>query len=143
MSKMASILSGCAVASMFSFQAQALPALPVPAAVAAVEVTLVKGGCGRGFHRDIDGDCLANGYLEPLGLPYVAPPAVGLPYVALPDVRLPYVAGPAVRLPYVAPPTVGLGYVAPPDVRLPYVAGPVVRLPYIAPPVVRLPYVGM
>jgi hypothetical protein len=143
MSKMASILSGCAVASMLSFHAQALPVLPVPAAAAAVEVTLVKGGCGRGFHRDIDGDCLANGYIEPLGLPYVEPPAVRLPYVGGPAVALPYVGGPAVALPYVGGPAVALPYVGGPAVALPYVRGPVVRLPYIAPPVVRLPYIGM
>jgi hypothetical protein len=141
MSKMASILSGCVVASMFSLQAQALPGSPVPARITASEVTLVKGGCGLGFHRDIDGDCVANGYLEPWGLPYVAPPAVGLPYAA-PAVGLPYVAPPAVGLPYAGAP-VGLGYVAPPAVGLPYAGAPAVRLPYVEPPVVRLPYVGM
>lgn len=143
MSKMASILSGCVVASMLSLQAQALPGSPAPARMAALEITLVKGDCGRGFHRDIDGDCVANGYLEPWGLPYVAPPAVDLPYAAAPAVGLGYVAPPAVGLPYAAAPAVGLGYVAPPAVGLPYAGAPAVRLPYVEPPLVRLPYVGM
>ena len=143
MSKIASILSCCVVASMVSFSAQALPGLPAPTHGSASEITLVKGGCWRGFHRDIDGACIANGYLDPWGLPYVAPPAVGLPYVGGPAVALPYVAPPAVGLPYVAAPAVGLGYVAPPAVGLPYWPAPAVRLPYVAPPAIALPYIGM
>jgi hypothetical protein len=141
MSNIPSILSCCVLASLCSFHAQALPGSPVPAHLSASEVTLVKGGCWRGFHRDIDGECIPNGYLEPLGLPYVEPPAVRLPYVG-PTVGLPYVAPPAVGLPYVGP-TVALPYVAPPAVGLPYGGAPAVRLPYVAPPAIALPYIGM
>lgn len=143
MSKIALILSCCVLASVFSFPAQALPGSPVRAQVSAPEVTLVKGGCGRGFHRDIDGACLPNGYLEPLGLPYVEPPYVRLPYVGGPAVALPYVGGPAVALPYVGGPAVALPYAGGPVVALPYVRGPAVRLPYVAPPAIALPYIGM
>ena len=144
MSKMASILSCCVLASVFSFPAQALPGLPVQAQLAAQlsapEVTLVRGGCWRGYHRDIDGECIPNGYRDP-GLPYVEPPYVRLPYVGGPAVALPYVGGPAVALPYVGGPAVALPYVGGPAAALPYVHAPV-RLPYVAPPAVALPYIG-
>jgi hypothetical protein len=142
MSKIASILSCCVLASTFSFHAQALPGSPVRAHVVASEVTFVKGGCGRGFHRDIDGECIPNGYRDP-GLPYVEPPYVRLPYVGGPAVALPYVGGPAVALPYGGGPAVALPYVGGPAVALPYVHGPVTRLPYVAPPAVALPYIGL
>jgi hypothetical protein len=148
MSKIASILACCAVATMFSFDAQALPGSPMRAQVAASDVILVRGSCGPGFHRDFDGSCAPDGvrygYIEaPLfGLPYIAPPTIGLPYVAPPRVGLPYVGPPTVGLPYVGPPTVGLPYVALPTARLPYVGPPTVGLPYVAPPTIGLPYLG-
>jgi hypothetical protein len=140
MSKLASILT-CCVALMVSFQAQAFPASSVPARMTASDVTLVKGGCGSGFHRDIDGECIANRYWDH-GLPYVEPPYVRLPYLGGPAVALPYVGGPAVALPYVGGPAVALPYVGGPAVALPYGHGPVVRLPYVAPPAIALPYIG-
>jgi hypothetical protein len=148
MSKIVSILACCVVASMVSFDAQALPGSPVRARVAASEVTLIRGFCGHRFHRDPDGDCVPNGdaygYLEApiFGLPYVAPPTVGLPYLGPPTVGLPYLGPPTVGLPYLGPPTVGLPYLGPPTVGLPYLGPPTVGLPYVAPPTVGLPYLG-
>jgi hypothetical protein len=144
MSKLVSILAGGLLASMFSFDAQALPGSPVRVHVAASQVILVRNFCGPGFHRDLDDSCIPNrvrhdhpGIEAPLfGLPYMEPPRFGLPYVGLP-VGLPYVGLP-VGLPYVAAP-VGLPYVGLP-VGLPYVAAPV-GLPYVAAPV-GLPYIG-
>jgi hypothetical protein len=133
MSKIPSISACCAVASLFSFGAQAFPGSPAPAKMAVSEVTRVRVFCGPGFERGLYEGCV------PIGLPYVAPPAIGLPYVSPPVVGLPYVAG-RVGLPYVAPPVVGLPYVSPPAVGLPYAAAPV-GLPYVSPPVVGLPYV--
>jgi len=155
MSKLASILACCAVASLFSLGAQALPGSPVPAPFAASDITPVSA-CGPGYYKSRTKDrCFVKAVPHPeprtyggpyagpqaFGLPYVEPPAVKLPYVEVP-VRLPYVEPPAVRLPYVEVP-VRLPYVEPPAVRLPYVELPSVRLPYIEPPVVGLPYVEL
>jgi hypothetical protein len=48
MSKLASILACCAVASLFSLGAQALPGSPVPAPFAASDITPVSA-CGPGY----------------------------------------------------------------------------------------------
>jgi hypothetical protein len=149
MSKIASILAGCAVASMFSLDAQAVPGSPartrlLVSEVAASEVTLVGGFCEAGFHRSRSrGGCVPNGvtYAGPqtFGLPYVEPPVVRLPYVEGPVARLPYEELP-VRVPYAELPVVRLPYAELPPVRLPYVDPPVVRVPYVELPPVRLPY---
>ena len=110
MSKIASILACCVLASTFSLAAQALPGSPVSVQIAASQVTLVKNFCGRGFHRNRFDACV----------PYAGPQAFGLPYVELPSVRLPYVEPPAVRLPYVEPPMVGLPYVELPVLGVPH-----------------------
>jgi hypothetical protein len=52
MSKIASIFACSLLASIFSFDAQALPASASPAQVGAPEVTPVRDFCGLGFHRD-------------------------------------------------------------------------------------------
>jgi hypothetical protein len=144
MSKIASILACCVVALTFSLDARALPGSPVPAQAAASQVTLVKGFCGRGFHRSpYDGGCVPYAGPQAFGLPYIEPPAVRLPYIEPPAVRLPYAELPSVRLPYVEPPTVRLPYVELPATRLPYVGLPPVRLPYVEPPAVGLPYVEL
>src|ERR1700688_4663745 len=107
MSKLVSILAGCVVAALFSFDAQAFPGSPVRAQLAGSEVILVRGSCGPGFHRGPDGDC------EPEGVPhgYIEAPIFGLPYVEPPRVGLPYLGPPTVGLPYLGPPTVGLPYI--------------------------------
>jgi hypothetical protein len=139
MPKMASILACCAVASMVSLAAQALPGSPVPAQVPAFEVMMVSSACWDGFHRSrTTGRCVSDGvtYAGPqaFGLPYVEPPAVRLPYAELPAVRLPYLDPPAIRLPYAELPPVRLPYLDPPAVRLPYAELPA-RLPYVELPV--------
>ncbi|THD56209.1 MAG: hypothetical protein E8A46_04110 [Bradyrhizobium sp.] len=145
MPKIASILACCAVASMVSLAAQALPGSPAPTQVPASEVIMVSSPCWDGFHRSrATGRCVSDGvtYAGPqaFGLPYVELPSVRLPYAELP-VRLPYIEPPAVRLPYAELP-VRLPYVEPPAVRLPYAELPV-RLPYVEPPAVGLPYVEL
>jgi hypothetical protein len=97
MSRIASMLACFAVASVFSFGAQAFPVSPAPATqVAAPEIILVRGFCGLGFHRGPYGGCVRNGV--PYG--YVAPPVyVGPPVYAAPPVYV----GPPV---YAAPPVV-------------------------------------
>lgn len=123
MPKIASILACCAVASMVSLAAQALPGSPTPAQVPASDVMMVSSPCWDGFHRSrATGRCVSN------DVSYAGPQAWGVPYVDLPRVRLPYAELP-VRLPYIDPPAV----------RLPYAELPL-RLPYIEPPAVRLPY---
>ena len=93
MPKIASMLACCAVASLFSFDAQALPGSPALAHVAAPEVMLVRGFCGLGFHRGPYGGCVRNGV--PYG--YVAPPVyVAPPIYVAPPVKVP----PRVVCPY-------------------------------------------
>jgi hypothetical protein len=76
--KLASILAGCVLVSLFSFDAQALP-LPVAVEPLPDNITLVRGGCGWGFHREY-GDCVRNGtaYVPPV---VVAPHVVVAPTV--------------------------------------------------------------
>jgi hypothetical protein len=143
MSKIASILACCVVALRFSLDAQALPGSPVPAQVAASQVTLVRGFCGRGFYRSRSDGCLPYAGPQAFGLPYVELPSVRLPYAELPSVRLPYAETPSVRLPYAELPPVRLPYAELPAARLPYAELPAVRLPYVEPPAVGLPYVEL
>jgi hypothetical protein len=109
MSRMASILAYCVVASIFSLDAWALPDSPVLAQMAASEVTLATEFCWPGFHLGPHGGCASSseppGYVEAqvFGLPYIAPPAFGLPYIGPPAVGLPYIGPPVVGLPYIGP----------------------------------------
>jgi hypothetical protein len=80
---------------LFSFSAQALSALPVPAQTAAGDVTLVRGFCGLGFHRGPYGGCIRNGTVA-------APPIV----VSPPVVVAPRYTAPVVVSPRYAPPPV-------------------------------------
>jgi len=143
MSKLASILACCAVASLFSLGAQALPGSPVPAPFAASDITPVSA-CGPGYYKSRTKDrCFVKAVPHPeprtYGGPYAGPQAFGLPYVEPPAVKLPYVEVP-VRLPYVEPPAVRLPYVELPSVRLPYIEPPVVGLPYVELPVLGTPH---
>jgi hypothetical protein len=88
MSKTASILACCLVASIFSFNAHAFPGSSAPQ-VAASDIIEVRGFCGLGFHRGPYGGCVPNGV--PYG--YVAPVVVA-PYAA------PVVVAPRVACPY-------------------------------------------
>jgi hypothetical protein len=85
-SKITSILACSAMASIFSFDVQAMPSLPAPAQVAAAEVLLVRDFCGLGFHRNPWGACVPNGvpygYVAPVVVaPYAAPVVVAPPIV--------------------------------------------------------------
>jgi hypothetical protein len=85
MSKIASMLACCAVASLISFGAQALPGLPAPAQVARTEVIPVLGFCGLGAHRSAYGYCVPNGVVVvPPPAYYVAPPVAVVPRVVCP-----------------------------------------------------------
>lgn len=86
MSKIASILACSVLASIFSFEAQALPGSPARIAVASPEVIPVRGFCGLGFHRGPYGYCVRNGV--PYG--YVAPVVVAPAVVVAPRVVCPY-----------------------------------------------------
>jgi hypothetical protein len=86
MSKIASILVSCVVASIFSFDAQAFPRSPGPAQMGAPDAMLVRDFCGLGFHRDLYGVCVPNGV--PYG--YVAPVVVAPPVVVVPRAVCPY-----------------------------------------------------
>jgi hypothetical protein len=134
MSKFASILACCAVASIFSLDA---------APVAASDLSPVSA-CGPGYYHSRSKDrCFVKAVPHPVprtyGGPYAGPQAFGLPYVEPPAVRLPYVEVP-VRLPYIEPPAVKLPYIEPPSVRLPYIEPPVVGLPYVELPVLGTPH---
>ena len=54
---------------LFSFNAEAFSALPMPAKTAAPDMFLVRGFCGLGRHRGPYGVCIRNGAV-------VAPPVV-------------------------------------------------------------------
>ena len=81
------MLPGCVLVSLFSFDAQALP-LPLAFEPSADNITLVRGFCGWGFHREY-GHCVRNGtqYVPPVVVPHVVvaphyvPPAVVAPSV--------------------------------------------------------------
>ena len=53
-----------ALISLGALPAQALPAAPVQTAVSVSDVTLIAGGCGRGWHRGPYGGCRRN-YAKP------------------------------------------------------------------------------
>jgi hypothetical protein len=86
MSKIALVLACSVVASVFSFEAQALPGVPSNFPVAAPEIMPVRGFCGLGFHRGPYGYCVRNGV--PYG--YAAPIVVAPPVVVAPRVVCPY-----------------------------------------------------
>ena len=85
MSKTASILVCGLAASIFSFNAQALPGSPA-SQMSASDVTLVRDFCGLGFHRNPWGACVPNG--APYG--YVAPVVAAPAVVVAPRVVCPY-----------------------------------------------------
>lgn len=102
---------------LFSFNAQAISALPVPAQTAASNMTLVRGFCGLGRHRGPYGGCIRNGAV-------VGPPVVVTP----PVVVAPRYVPPVVVTPRYAPPPV---VTAPPVCPYGYYLGPYGRcLPY-------------
>lgn len=74
---------------LFSFNAQAFSALPMPAKTAAPDMTLVRGFCGLGFHRGPYGGCVRNGTVA-------APPVVVAPRYTAPVVVTPRYAPPPV-----------------------------------------------
>jgi hypothetical protein len=86
MAKMASILACGVMASIFSFDAQALPGSPASVQVAASDVIQVRGFCGLGAHRGPYGYCVPNGVVV------VAPPAyyVAPPVAVMTSVVCPY-----------------------------------------------------
>jgi hypothetical protein len=60
--------------------AQALPAAPVQTTVSVSDVTLIAGGCGRGWYRDRYGRCRRSSAVYVAPSPYiVAPPVVVAP----------------------------------------------------------------
>lgn len=77
MSKLAAIMACAAMASVFSFDAMALPGSSAPSQSVSSEVTQVRGFCGLGFHRGPYGNCVPNGV-------YYAPPVVVAPMVVAP-----------------------------------------------------------
>jgi hypothetical protein len=60
MRKVVAALAGGMVASMFSFNAQALPGIVGPPP-AKSDIERVRGACGSGFHLDPSGACVRNG----------------------------------------------------------------------------------
>ena len=79
--KLALMLACSALVSLFSFNVQALPVLSVPAQTAAPNITLVRGFCGWGFHREY-GYCIRNGtvYAPPV-IVTPSPPVVVAPHL--------------------------------------------------------------
>ena len=70
------LLLGCGlVAALFSFAAEAFPALPPPAESAAPILTHVRSVCAAGFHHGSYGHCVPNAYppASYAGAPDVAP----------------------------------------------------------------------
>jgi hypothetical protein len=57
---LASVAAGTLLASVAAFGAQAFPIQPSSAPSAALDVTLVAGGCGIGLHRGPHGGCRRN-----------------------------------------------------------------------------------
>jgi hypothetical protein len=92
MSKIALVLACSVVASVFTFEAQALPGMPAYFPVATPEATPVRGFCGLGFHRGPYGYCVRNGVPYGYGPPVVvAPPiVVAPPVVVAPRIVCPY-----------------------------------------------------
>jgi hypothetical protein len=90
MSKIALILACSVVATVFTFEAQALPGVPAHFPVATPEVTPVRGFCGLGFHRGPYGYCVRNGVPYGYGPPVVVAPPIAPPVVVAPRVVCPY-----------------------------------------------------
>ena len=76
--KLALILACGLLASSFSSNVQALPALSAISQTAAPVITLVRGFCGLGFHRGPYGYCVRNGtvYVPPVVVVPTAPVVV-------------------------------------------------------------------
>jgi hypothetical protein len=85
MSKTASVLACSVLASIFSFEVQALPVSPANFPTVR-DILPVRGFCGLGFHRGPYGYCVRNGV--PYG--YVAPVVVAPPVMVAPRVVCPY-----------------------------------------------------
>ena len=83
MSKIVSTLILGVMASIFSFEVQALPASPAPSR-AGTEVVPVRDFCGLGAHRGPYGYCVPNGVVV------VAPPAYYVAPPVVPSVVCPY-----------------------------------------------------
>ena len=98
--KFALILACGLLASLFSSDVQALPALSTATRTAEPVITLVRGFCGLGFHRGPYGYCVRNGtvYVPPV---VVAPAAPVVVTPAAPVVVTP--AAPVVVAPIVCP----------------------------------------
>ncbi len=112
--KLALILACGLLASLFSSDVRALPALSGAARTAAPVITLVRDFCGLGFHRGPYGYCVRNGtvYVPPV---VVAPAA---PVVVVP--AAPVVVAPAVPV-VVSPIVCPYGYyLGPYGLCLPY-----------------------
>jgi hypothetical protein len=73
--KFASAAAAAMLASVVSFNAQALPVSPSQSNQGAPIVTLVAQGCGPGFHRNAFGACRPNGYVVVPGAAVVVEPA--------------------------------------------------------------------
>jgi hypothetical protein len=85
MAKTALILIGGLMSLIFSFDAEAFPALSASQATTS-DVLEVRGFCGLGFHRGPYGGCVRNGvpygYVAPVVVaPYAAPIVVAPPLV--------------------------------------------------------------
>jgi hypothetical protein len=78
--RIALILACSALASMFSFNVQALPISFGPAHAPESNVILAAGGCGIGFHRGPYGGCLRNGVYGPVVVAPYGAPVVVAPY---------------------------------------------------------------
>jgi hypothetical protein len=100
------MLAAFMLVSLFSFDAEALPGLPA-AQPSSPNVTLVRGFCGLGFHREY-GHCIRNGtaYVPPVVVtPHVVvtPPVVVAPHYAPHVVVAPHYTTPVVVAPSVCP----------------------------------------
>ena len=100
MSRKLALILACG-ASLFSFSVQASPILFVPVQKAAPDITLVRGFCGWGFHREY-GYCIRNGTVYAPPVVVVPPVVVQHPVVVTPTVcPYGYYLGPYGRcLPY-------------------------------------------
>jgi hypothetical protein len=98
--KFASAAAAAMLASVVSFNAQALPVSPSQSGQGAPIVTLVAQGCGPGFHRNAFGACRPNGYVVVPGAAVVAEPA---PVVVAPAPVVVAPAAPIVVAPVVCP----------------------------------------
>lgn len=86
LNRLSLVFACCVLATSFSMSVQASPLSPVPAQSAAPAVTLVRDGCGVGFHMAPCG-CIRN---------YTACPIIVAPVVVAPQYAPPVVATPAV-----------------------------------------------